>query len=88
MLKYTDLFLSEALTHLQYTRKGFELTNGNLGAFKKPVEKFAKKLKKLDTGAADGDEASVSSSVKNTAGKPPATSKKTKGKSQKSAKAN
>ena len=84
MLKYTDLFLSEALLHLQYSRKGFEMTNGNLGAFKKPLEKFAKKLKKLDSG--EGDEKSNSVSGK-TSGKP-ASTKKTKGKSQKSQKAN
>ena len=45
-MKYTDLQLSEALTHLQYSRKGFEMMKGNLGPFKKPVELFAKKVKK------------------------------------------
>lgn len=64
MLKYTDLFLSEALLHLQYTRKGFELKDGNLGPFKKPIEEFAKKLKKFDSGGSASAGASKSASKK------------------------
>lgn len=48
-MKYTDLRLSEALTHLKYTRKGFSLKGGSLGAFEKPLIKYAKKMKKVDS---------------------------------------
>ena len=85
LLKYTDLFLSEALLHLKYSRKGFELTNGNLGAFKKPLEKYAKKLKKLDSGG--NEDKSTSASAKSGKSGKPVSTKKTKGKSQKSKKA-
>lgn len=48
-MKYTDLRLSEALTHLKYTRKGFSSEGGKLGDFEKPLIKYAKKLKKVDS---------------------------------------
>lgn len=85
--------LTEALTHLQFTRKGFEMNEGNLEGFKKPLEKFAKKAKK-PAAVAGPEETSKSASSKSTKAKPKTktkTKKKTapksnKGKSTKSTK--
>ncbi|OTF81308.1 map kinase phosphatase-like protein [Euroglyphus maynei] len=50
LIKYTDLWLSEAILHMKYTRKAFETTaSGNeLGTFRKPLFRFAEKHGKND----------------------------------------
>nr|XP_046917214.1 uncharacterized protein LOC124497592 [Dermatophagoides farinae] len=53
LIKYTDLWLSEAILHMKYTRKGFETRAANdcgneLGTFKKIIYKFAQKHGKND----------------------------------------
>lgn len=94
LCKYTDLSLSEALTHLQFTRKGFELAEGNLEGFKKPLEKFAKKAKKPVQAPVKSEqpqeEISKQSKSKSSkkSGKPKTKTKKTAPKSGKSGKAN
>lgn len=56
LVKYTDLSLTEALTHLQFNRKGFELAKGNLEGFKEPLEKYAKEAEKPPVVAAEPEE--------------------------------